>query len=298
MHVDTRLRRIDFYAVFSACTRGAPFARRAGQLTDTEAEAMHRTLVAAAHAVLVVALSVTSATSSAAQTAAPSPIRNSAPEFLFSAPRGTVGVRASFLAAREGGDLFAFVRKELTIDKGDFNSPGATIEFSFVVTPRLSVVGDVDLTRSRVDSESRPFKGSDGLPIAQISRLTQSNFAGGLKFALLPLGQRISRYAWIPRTIVPYVSVGAGAMYHQFSQEGEFVDYVDLSIFRANLETSGWAPSVHVAFGADVRVWGRVYLDFEGKYIVAHDSLQPDFAGFDGIDLAGFRFGTGMHVAF
>jgi len=256
---------------------------------------MRRTFIDFMHAAIVVMLS---AASSAAQSAQPSPVQNSAPEFLFSAPRGSLGVRASFLVAREGGDLFDFVRNELTVDKGDFNAPGATIEFSYVVTPRLSVVGDVDLTRSRVDSESRPFLGSDGLPIAQVSRLSQTNFGGGLKFALVPPGQRISRYAWIPRTIVPYVSAGAGVMYHRFSQEGEFVDYVDLSVFGANLESSGWAPSAHVAAGADIRIRGRVYLDVEGKYIVAHDSLQSDFAGFDGIDLAGFRFGTGIHVAF
>ena len=62
---------------------------------------------------------------------------------------------AAIVVAREGGDLFDFVRSELTVETGDFNAPGATIEFSYVMTPRLSVVGDVDLTRSRVDSESR-----------------------------------------------------------------------------------------------------------------------------------------------
>jgi hypothetical protein len=256
---------------------------------------MRRTVVAVTHAAIVVALS---ATSSAAQSPQPSPVQNSAPEFLFGAPRGSLGVRASFMVARESGDLFDFVRSELTVDKGDFNAPGATIEFSYVLTLRLSVVGDVDLTRSRVESESRPYLGNDGLPIAQVSRLSQTNFGGGLKFALVPPGQRISRYAWIPRTIVPYVSAGAGVMYHRFSQEGEFVDYVDLSVFRASLESTGWAPSAHVAVGVDIRIWDRVYLDAEGKYLVAHDSLQSDFAGFDGIDLAGFRFGTGMHVAF
>ena len=232
------------------------------------------------------------------QSQPPSPVQNGSPDFLFGAPRGYVGVRAAFLMAREGGDLFSFVREQLTVEKGDFNAPGVTIEFGFYATPRITVLTDIDVTRSSVDSESRPFVGSDGLPIAQTSRLAQTNFAGGVKFALLPPGQRISRYAWIPRTIVPYVSAGAGMMYHRFSQDGEFVDFVDLSIFRANLESSGWAPSAYVAGGADIRVYNRIYVGIEGKYLVAHDSLQEDFAGFEGIDLAGFRFGTGVHVAF
>ena len=257
---------------------------------------MRRHLIVAAS---TVALLVLAAAPGAAQSQSqPSPVRNDSPEFLFGAPRGTVGVRAALLLARESGDLFSFVRHELTVDKGDFNAPGATIEFGFYVTPRVTVLTDIDITRSSVDSESRPYVGSDGLPIAQTSYLAQTNFAGGVKFALLPPGQRISRYAWIPRTIVPYVSGGAGFMYHRFSQDGEFVDFVDLSVFRANLESSGWAPSVFVGAGADIRVYNRIYVSIEGKYLAAHDSLGKDFAGFDGIDLAGFRFGTGLHVAF
>jgi len=256
---------------------------------------MSRNLVVAGS--MLGALMLTAAPA-AAQSPAPSPVRNSSPEFLFGAPHGSIGVRASFLVAREGGDLFSFVREQLTVEKGDFNGPGATIDFAFNLRPRVSVVADIDITRSSVDSESRPYLGSDGLPIAQTSRLAQTNFSGGLKFALLPPGQHISRYAWIPSTIVPYVSAGGGAMYHRFSQNGEFVDFVDLSVFQANLESSGWAPSAYVALGADIRMVKQVYLSVEGKYLVAHDSLQKDFAGFDGIDLAGFRFGTGVQVAF
>jgi len=253
-------------------------------------------VIAASTAALLVTVALPAAAQSQSQP--PAPVQNGSPEFLFGAPRGSVGVRASFLVARESGDLFSFIREQLTVDKGDFNAAGATIEFGFYVTPRITMLTDIDITRSSVDSESRPYVGSDGLPIAQTSRLAQTNFAGGVKFALLPPGQRISRYAWIPRTIVPYVSAGAGLMYHRFSQDGEFVDFVDLSIFRASLESSGWTPSAYVAGGADIRVYNRIYVSVEGKYLVAHDSLQEDFAGFDGIDLAGFRFGTGMHVAF
>jgi hypothetical protein len=234
----------------------------------------------------------------AGQSTPPAPVQNSAPEFLFGAPHGSVGVRAAFLLAREGGDLFSFIREQLTVDKGDFNGPGVTFEFALRLTPRISAVADLDFTRSSVNSESRPYLGSDGLPIAQTSRLAQTNLAGGLKFALLSPGQHISRYAWIPTAIVPYVSAGAGTMYHRFSQQGEFVDFVDLSIFQANLESSGWAPSAYVAFGTDIRLVNQVYLSVEGKYLVAHDSLEKDFAGFDGIDLAGFRFGTGVQIAF
>lgn len=257
---------------------------------------------------LVAALAVTTlamATGARAQppadeppTQSPQVLIPSAPDFLFGPPRSTVGIRAGVVMPREQGELFTFVREQLTIDKGDFQTPSVTIEGTFRIASRIGVVWDIDLNRATVDSESRPFIGSDGLPIAQETQFIQSNWSLGLKFPLIEPGQRISRYAWIPRTIVPYVSAGGGAMYHHFHQEGEFVDFQDLRVFRATLDSKGWSPSGNVALGADIHLTRRLYLDVEGKYIVSHGTLQQDFAGFDGIDLNGFRFQSGVHMTF
>jgi hypothetical protein len=37
-------------------------------------------------------------------------------------------------------------------------------------------------------------------------------------------------------------------------QNGDFVDYVDLSVFTDVFEAKGWAPTAHVFGGVDVRV--------------------------------------------
>lgn len=255
-------------------------------------------LVATLAATMLVMAAGASAQAPAGEPPAPQVLIPAQPDFLFGPPRSTVGIRAGVVMPREQGELFTFVRDQLTIDKGDFLTPSVTIEGTIRVTPRVAAVWDIDLNRKTVASESRPYIGSDGLPIAQETQFIQSNWSLGLKVALVEPGERISRYAWIPRTIVPYVSAGGGTMYHHFHQEGEFADYLDLSVFRAALDSKGWSPSANFAAGADIHLSRRLYLDVEGKYIVSHGNLQQDFAGFDGIDLNGFRFQSGVHMTF
>ncbi|MGC4082729.1 MAG: hypothetical protein QM736_11610 [Vicinamibacterales bacterium] len=50
--------------------------------------------------------------------------------------------------------------------------------------------------------------------------------------------------------------------------------------------------------GIDVQVWKGLSVTFDGRYTWMHSDLGTDFSGFDGIDLSGFRYGTGISVAF
>jgi hypothetical protein len=83
-------------------------------------------------------------------------------------------------------------------------------------------------------------------------------------------------------------------------QFGDFVD-VDtaaLDIFTATLRSSGWAPSAHVFGGVDVKVWKRLYLSGEGRYLFSRATPDRDFGSFDSIDLAGFKVSAGVHYMF
>jgi opacity protein-like surface antigen len=115
---------------------------------------------------------------------------------------------------------------------------------------------------------------------------------------LLDQGRSISRLAYVPRTLTPYVGAGAGMLYYQFSQTGDFVDFVTLRVFPDTFRSKGWAPSAHVFAGTDVRIWRALFVDVEGRYVWAQGTLGSDFVGFDGIDLVGFRLSTGMRIAF
>jgi hypothetical protein len=47
-----------------------------------------------------------------------------------------------------------------------------------------------------------------------------------------------------------------------------------------------------------VRIYKRMVLSIEGRYTWKHADLDNDFIDFEPIDLGGFRFGAGIHIAF
>src|SRR5258706_7051532 len=219
------------------------------------------------------------------------------PNFLFGQPRGWIGVSGSLVVPRAEGDLFAFIHNQLTVEKRDFKAPAVGFEGGLLLTPRAAAVAHVEVSRPRVTSEYRDFVDNNRLPINQSTTLSQVNVSGSVKVALTSRGRSISRYAFIPRTLTPYVGAGAGAFYYRLEQQGEFVDFQTFRIFADTFRSDGWTPSAHVFGGADVRLWRALFLNLDARYVWAHARLGADFVGFDGIDLNGFRVATGVNVA-
>jgi hypothetical protein len=219
-------------------------------------------------------------------------------DFLFGAPRGSVSVRGSWLVPRAGGDLFEFVSEQLTLERSDFRARGFATDVAVAVTPRFDVVAGFDIAREETGSEYRRFVASNSQPIAQATRLQQTTVSGGVRYSLLGRGRSISRYAFIPRRIVPYAGAGATVGFYSFAQRGQFVDFTDLSIFTDRFVSDGWTVGPYVHGGADVQVWKRLSVTFDARYTWLHADLDSDFGGFDGIDLAGFRGGTGISILF
>lgn len=219
-------------------------------------------------------------------------------DYLFGQPRGAFGVRAGWLFASAGSDVFDFVTDQLTLDKSSFNAPNLAVEVDFAVTPRLDVVAGIESSYTTTDSEYRDFVDNSGLPIEQTTSLRQFSIVGSVRYALTPKGRRVSRYAWIPRTFVPYVGAGGGVMKYDFKQDGDFIDFVDMGVFTDRFQSEGWAPSFHAFGGADVRVFRSLYVTVEGRYTWATADLEPDFVDFEPIDLSGFRCTAGIRVGF
>jgi hypothetical protein len=108
----------------------------------------------------------------------------------------------------------------------------------------------------------------------------------------------VSRLAWIPRTVVPYVGAGGGLGKYSLRQNGDFVDSLNDHIFSDTLRSAGWSPVVHAFGGTDVQLYRHLMLSFEGRYTWQHSDLTGDFVNFDPIDLGGLRFAAGVHLAF
>ena len=230
--------------------------------------------------------------------ASATPPKSQDPDFLFGPPRFSAGFRGGWSVARAEGDLFDFTRELLTVGDGDFDAPTLGVDFALVLNQRLDVVFGFEYSRSSTTSEFRDFVGTDDLPIVQETTLTQFPLTASAKFYLVPRGHEISRYAWVARSAAPYVGAGVGLQWYKFEQLGEFVDFADLSIFEATLASSGWAPTVHVLGGVDVKLGRKMFLTVEGRYAWADAKLKDDFVGFDPIDLTGFGVTAGIYWIF
>jgi hypothetical protein len=220
------------------------------------------------------------------------------PDFLFGRPDGSIAVRGSWIFSRAGSDWYDFVSDQLTIEDGDFNAPAFTFEVGFLITPKLDIVAGFDVSGASKTSEYRNFVDNNRLPITQKTELRGTTITAGVKYALLARGREVGNVAWVPSTVVPYVGVGGGAHWFKMTQQGDFVDFVDLSVFTDLFRSSGWGPSAHVFGGADVKLHRRVYLTMEARYQWTTGDLGTEWIDFEPIDLSGLQVGTGINFIF
>lgn len=222
------------------------------------------------------------------------------PDFLFGSPKGMIGVRSGWLFASANSDLFTFVQEHLTVDRKDFNAPAIGVDVEIAMAPRASAIIGFDFSRKSKNSEYRDFVDNQRLPITQTTRLTELNVSGSVKVPLTPRGREISSRAFIPAAVTPYVGAGAGLLKYEFLQFGDFIDIDSpaMDIFTDTFRSSGWTPSAHAFGGVDVRVYKRLYLSGEGRYLWSSGTPDRDFIDFDPIDLAGFKATVGVHYLF
>ena len=220
------------------------------------------------------------------------------PDFMFGPPDGSVAIRGSWMFARAGSDWYDFVTDNLTLDPSDFNAPGIGLDVSVVLTPRIDVQFGFDYSNAQTASEYRDFVDNNRLPITQSTRLREVNLSGNIKVALTERGREVSRFAWVPRRVVPYAGAGGGALWFDMNQTGDFVDFVDLSVFTDVFRSRGWSPSAQVFGGVDVRLFKQLYVTVDGRYLWAAGDLGREWIDFDPIDLAGFRLSGGVNFVF
>ena len=220
------------------------------------------------------------------------------PDFLFGAPRGYFGVRGGWHLASSSSAIHDFFEDKLTIERGDFDSPTFGVEIGVPLLSRLDVVFGVDFSQARIDSESRDFVDENDLPIEQQTSLNLIPLTASLKFYLNERGRAVSRYAYVPAAVRPYVGVGGGAVFYELKLVGELVDEEDRSIFGANLTSTGAGLGGHVFGGVDTRLTPKLSLAVEGRYLWANAGVGGDFEDPDPIDLSGLRITAALNIAF
>ncbi|GMR13954.1 MAG: hypothetical protein BMS9Abin29_2180 [Gemmatimonadota bacterium] len=218
--------------------------------------------------------------------------------FLFKRPSVQLSIRGNYFVPRAGSEIFNFTRDQLTVEKSDFNTAGIGGEIAVRASDRVDIALNFGYGRSEILSEFRDFVGTDDLPIFQTTDFTRVPVTASVKLYLVDRGRSVSRFAWIPTKVAPYVGGGAGFVWYEFVQDGEFVDFNNLDIFVDRLSSRGTSATGHVFGGVDLSLGGIWVLTSEARYSVGSVAMDEDFVGFDNIDLNGLQLTVGIGVRF
>lgn len=224
----------------------------------------------------------------------PSHAQSAGDGFLFKKPAASWGFHAGYDHAFASGDLFAFVTRQLTLNRSDFGSVtfGSTLALHGGV--RTDVVLDVSYADVSRNSEFRNWVDQNNLPIQQTTALRRMPITIGLRHYLTLPGRAIGQFAWIPAARTTYVGAGLGLMEYKFHQVGDFIDFQTLNVFHDDFQTEAWTPTVHVLAGMELTVGQFFVLTGEARYTWAKGPIGQDFAGFHRIDLTGLSLTTGF----
>lgn len=222
------------------------------------------------------------------------------PDFLFGHPHVTVGLRAGYAVPIEApGDVFTQLPPDQQLmSSGSFNSAAVSGEFAVRVTERLDVVADLGYSGAKIRSEFKEWLDNNDNPIEQTVRFTRRTLTFGLKEYLWDRGRSVSRLAWIPRQWAPFVGAGAGWVWYDYKQDGDFVDFQTLDVFPDRFRSTGRSATAHFFGGADWSLAPNFLLTVEGRYSLARSPMQQDFRNFNKIDLSGFQASAGISLRF
>jgi hypothetical protein len=218
--------------------------------------------------------------------------------FLIGTPSGSFTLRGGWALASARSELFAFTTQHLTLDRGDFSSPALDLDVAFRVRPQTDVVFSTSILGTRKKSEFRDLIDNNEQPIEQRTSFLRVPVTLSIKQYLNSRGRSIGRLAWIPSRFMPYVGAGGGAMWYDFKQEGDFVDFKTMDVFNARLESKGWTPTAHALVGGEYTITPRFAIVTEGRYAWSKAKLSTDFSDFDRLDLSGFSTTAGIAVRF
>lgn len=218
--------------------------------------------------------------------------------FFFKRPSVTLAIRGGAVRPDANGELFDFVSRELTVDRGDFLSGSGVADVSVALRGRTEVQFTAGFSYRDVKSEYRDFIDNNDMPIEQSTSFRRVPLTLGLKYNLADPGRSVSQYVWIPARFAPYVSGGGGMMYYRFEQHGDFVDFQTFDVFSDRLKTSGWSGMAYGALGGTWTLTRSVGLNTEVRYDYAKAPVRQDFEGFNRIALSGVGLTAGFLFRF
>lgn len=218
--------------------------------------------------------------------------------YMFGRPTATLQLRVGAGRPNASSGVFDFASERLTLSPNDYLGITLGADIGIPITQQFELQFSASTTARRAESEYRDYIDNNDLPIEQTTRLRRTPLSLGLRYNLVPAGRRISKLAWVPSKLVPYVAAGGGAMWYRFQQNGDFVDYQTLDVFSSRLKSEGWTGMGYASTGVTWNFKPVVALNTELRYDHANGPLTGDFDGFDRIQLSGVGFTTGLVFRF
>lgn len=221
--------------------------------------------------------------------------RTSGPGYLFGAPDGSVTLRLGYSRPSAGSDLFSYTTSNLSLSKADFGAIEVGADVGILQGDHLEWLFSVDVAKRSADSDYRHFIGSDGLPIVQATTFSRVPLMIGVRYWLRPQGTTVGKLAWVPSFWTPFIALQGGAMWYEFHQSGDFVNFSNgNAVFAGDLTSNGWTPVAAISAGAAFSLSPRFQLLTQARYVYANKTLGADFTGFQPIDLSGLSFTAGL----
>jgi hypothetical protein len=213
------------------------------------------------------------------------------------ASAGNLDLRVGGFFPHAESSLFADDASLYTVNpKSDFDGWYGGVEYSMKVADNLEVGIHVDGYGNREDTFYRDYERPGGQNIFQTLELDIIPVGASLRFG--PTSRR-AKFA-------PYIAVGADAVFWQYKEYGDFVDFEspDFEIFADSFESSGVQPGLHGAAGFRVALTPDFFLTAEGRYLWAPletmgEDFSPNAPGLENeIDLSGFSVTVGLRIRF
>lgn len=220
------------------------------------------------------------------------------PGFLFNRPRVALGLRVGYVVPRISGTIYDDARRDYNLNRFDFATPYVGGEIAARVSERWDVALNAGWGGSETRSHYRDWVDEDGLEIEQDTRFQTVTTTVGARYYFADRGRRIGRFAWVPSTFTPFVSGGLGFTWYELEQAGDFIDFGSptMDIVTDLVETSGTGAAAYVSLGTDVSMGKHFYLTGEVRSVLAGAEAGGQYALYDGVDLSGLQFITGISL--
>lgn len=221
-----------------------------------------------------------------------------ATDYLVGQPRARFSLGLGWDAPTAQSAFWAESFDRFSFGRGSIGAPRVAAEVGIPFGSRVELVLGAGFAQRTASTEYRDLEDNQGLPIEQGTMLRRIPLTAGLRLNLVPAGRGVGTIAWIPRRVVPWIGAGGGVTQWTLRQEGDFVDFVDSTVFANRFQSRGSAPVAYGAAGVDIGLGPRTALAIEARYTRARDRLGRDFEGFDPLDLSGMAVTAGLSWRF